>query len=92
MNADDWKNKPLASKYGIDSYPTIKFFGKGEDKTPVDYKGSRSEDALVQFLNEKCGTHRAVGGGLNAQVCTFLNPTPLNFTYRIFTGWPCLRP
>ncbi|TEB33343.1 disulfide isomerase [Coprinellus micaceus] len=67
MNADDEKNKPLAAKYGVSSYPTIKFFGNGADKTPEDYNGGRSEALLVEFLNEKCGAQRAVGGGLNAQ-------------------------
>jgi protein disulfide-isomerase A6 len=70
MNADDEKNKPLAAKYGVSSYPTIKFFGNGADKTPEDYNGGRSEALLVEFLNEKCGAQRAVGGGLNAQVST----------------------
>jgi protein disulfide-isomerase A6 len=53
--------------YGVSSYPTIKFFGKGRDnkENPTVYEGSRSEQGFVDFLNEKCGTHRAVGGGLN---------------------------
>ncbi|KAJ3547460.1 hypothetical protein NMY22_g1645 [Coprinellus aureogranulatus] len=67
MNADDEKNKPLASKYDVNSYPTIKFFPKGNDKTAEDYSGGRTDAALVEFLNKKCGTHRAVGGGLNAE-------------------------
>ncbi|KAJ3500663.1 hypothetical protein NMY22_g19186 [Coprinellus aureogranulatus] len=70
MNADDEKNKPLASKYDVNSYPTIKFFPKGNDKTAEDYSGGRTDAALVEFLNKKCGTHRAVGGGLNAEVST----------------------
>lgn len=31
---------------------------------PEDYDGPRSEEAFVEFLNEKCGTQRAPGGGL----------------------------
>jgi hypothetical protein len=34
-------------------------------KTPIPYEGGRSEADFVQFLNEHCGTNRAVGGGLN---------------------------
>jgi hypothetical protein len=67
VDADAEVNRPLALKYGIQSFPTIKFFPKGGE--PVAYEGGRQEADFVQFLNEKCGTHRAVGGGLNDQVC-----------------------
>jgi len=63
LDADAEVNRPLALKYGVQSYPTIKFFPKGGE--PIDYEGGRQEADFVQFLNEKCGTHRAVGGGLN---------------------------
>lgn len=66
MDADATQNKPLAEKYGVQSFPTIKFFSKG-NKEPESYEGGRSEEAFVSFLNDKCGTHRAVGGGLNDQ-------------------------
>lgn len=67
MDADAAHNKPLAQKYGVSSFPTIKFFGEGGDgkANPIAYNGGRDEQAFVDFLNEKCGTHRAVGGGLN---------------------------
>ena len=67
MDADAGHNKPVAQMYGVASYPTIKFFGAGKDNKakPMAYEGGRSEQAFVNFLNEKCGTHRAVGGGLN---------------------------
>ena len=67
MDADASHNKPVSQKYGVSSYPTIKFFGEGEDSkaNPIAYNGGRDEQAFVDFLNEKCGTHRAVGGGLN---------------------------
>jgi len=67
VDADAAPNKPLAQKYGVSSFPTLKFFAKN-NKGPENYEGGRSEDAFVAFLNEKCGTHRAVGGGLNDQV------------------------
>jgi len=66
IDADAEQNKPLAEKYDVKSYPTIKFFSK-DTKEPVKYDGARTEEAFVSFLNEKCGTHRAVGGGLNDQ-------------------------
>jgi endogenous inhibitor of DNA gyrase (YacG/DUF329 family) len=65
FDADAAENKPIASQYGVSSYPTIKFFPKGNDKSPIDYNQGRSEADFVSFLNEHCGTHRAPGGGLN---------------------------
>jgi len=67
FNADAHQNKPIASKYGVSSYPTIKFFPMGEDKTPIEYTTGRSEADFTDFLNEHCGTFRASGGGLNEQ-------------------------
>lgn len=55
----------MAQDYGITGYPTIKFFPKGSS-TPVDYSGARDESSFVSYVNEKAGTHRAVGGGLDA--------------------------
>ncbi|KAF9030941.1 disulfide isomerase [Hymenopellis radicata] len=66
VDADDKKNSDLAQKYGVSSFPTLKFFPK-DNKDGVDYEGGRSEVDFVNFLNEKCGTHRAVGGGLTDQ-------------------------
>ncbi|KAH9937970.1 protein disulfide isomerase [Amylocystis lapponica] len=63
IDADAAQNKGLASEYGVQSFPTIKFFPKG-GKEPVEYDGARSEAAFVEFLNNHCGTQRAVGGGL----------------------------
>lgn len=34
---------------------------------PEPYEGGRSEQDIINFLNEKAGTHRTVGGGLNAK-------------------------
>ncbi|KAI0039852.1 protein disulfide isomerase [Auriscalpium vulgare] len=66
IDADAELNRPIGERYGVKSFPTIKFFSKGS-KEGVDYDGERSEAAFVEFLNEKCGTQRAVGGGLNDQ-------------------------
>lgn len=66
VDADAAVNRPLAAKYGVESFPTIKFFPKGGE--PLEYQGGREEADFIAFLNEKCGTHRAVGGGLNDQV------------------------
>ncbi|KND03842.1 protein disulfide-isomerase domain [Spizellomyces punctatus DAOM BR117] len=64
-NVDATAAPDLGERYNIAGYPTIKFFPAGGDPTsPEDYQGGRSEEDFVKFLNEKCGTHRTVGGGL----------------------------
>lgn len=57
--------KSIAERYGVKSYPTIKFFPKGTQEGEA-YSGGRSEMDLVTFMNEKAGTHRAPGGLLDA--------------------------
>jgi protein disulfide-isomerase A6 len=47
----------LASKYGVKGYPTIKFFPKGST-TPEDYKGGRTAETIIKWVNEKVGTSR----------------------------------
>lgn len=61
--------KEIAKEQGVTGYPTIKFFPKGS-KESVPYDGARSEAALVDFLNEKAGTHRVAGGGLDDKAGT----------------------
>ncbi|KAL1405437.1 hypothetical protein Q8F55_009068 [Vanrija albida] len=61
VNADAAENKPLGARFGVKSFPTIKFFPKGSEE-PVPYTGGRSEDAFAEFLNEHCGTFRAPTG------------------------------
>jgi len=44
----------------------ISVFPKGSDKKePLNYEQGRSEKDFVDYLNEKAGTHRLVGGGLS---------------------------
>lgn len=41
-------------------------FAKGDSKKEgVNYEGGRTEKDLVDYLNEKAGTHRLVGGSLS---------------------------
>lgn len=69
VDAEAENSKATAKDQGVTSYPTIKYFPKGS-KTPLPYDGGRSEEALVAFLNEKAGTHRVIGGGLDAKAGT----------------------
>ncbi|KAI6829440.1 Protein disulfide-isomerase [Hortaea werneckii] len=56
--------KAVAKAAGIKSYPTINYYPAGSVDA-VPYTGGRTEDALVQFVNSKAGTHRTAGGGLD---------------------------
>ncbi|KAK4775548.1 hypothetical protein SAY87_023509 [Trapa incisa] len=60
-NLDADKYKDLAEKYGVSSYPTLKFFPKG-NKAGEEYEGGRDLDNFVNFINEKCGTNRDAKG------------------------------
>ncbi|KAK4191421.1 thioredoxin-like protein [Podospora australis] len=70
VDAEAANSKATANEYGVTSYPTIKFFPKGSTE-PEEYSGGRAEEHFVKFLNEKAGTHRAPGGGLDATAGTF---------------------
>ncbi|KAI5841356.1 thioredoxin-like protein [Morchella snyderi] len=63
INCDSPSGKASAEKYGVSSYPTLKWFPKGST-VPVDYEYGRTEEHLTEFINDNAGTHRAVGGGL----------------------------
>jgi len=69
VDAEAPNAKSVAQEQGVKSYPTIKFFPKGS-KEPVPYEGARSEQAFVEYLNGKAGTHRTVGGGLDVTAGT----------------------
>ena len=69
VDAEAENSKSTALAQGVTSYPTLKFFPKGS-KTPEDYNGGRSEEDLVAYINEKAGTHRVVGGGLDSKAGT----------------------
>ena len=39
--------------YPINKYPTIKFYpGNAKNKPPIDFKGDRTVDGFIKFLNE----------------------------------------
>lgn len=73
IDADDAKNKDIARKYDVSSFPTLKFFSM-DNKDGMPYEGGRSEADFIDYLNEKCGTQRKVGGGLNDQVGMSISP------------------
>jgi protein disulfide-isomerase A6 len=65
VDAEAENAKALAQDQGVQSYPTIKYFKKGSVE-PHPYEGARTEKDFIDFLNANAGTHRAVGGGLDA--------------------------
>lgn len=69
VDAEAENSKITAEAHGVKSYPTLKFFPKGST-TSEDYDGGRSEEDIVAFINQKSGTHRIVGGGLDAEAGT----------------------
>ncbi|PGH02283.1 protein disulfide-isomerase domain [Blastomyces parvus] len=69
VDADAENSKRTAEAQGIKSYPTIKFFPRGST-APLNYDGGRSQEDFVAYLNEKSGTHRVVGGGLDKDAGT----------------------
>jgi len=64
MDCDVPNAKATSGKYGIQGFPTLKFFPKGA-KEPVDYNGGRTEEDILSFINQHAGTFRVAGGGLN---------------------------
>ncbi|PYH88415.1 disulfide isomerase TigA [Aspergillus ellipticus CBS 707.79] len=72
VDADAENGKATAREQGVSGYPTIKFFPAGSSEA-VAYNGARSQQAFIDFLNEQTGTHRAIGGGLDAKAGTIVS-------------------
>jgi len=47
--------KSLGKRFGIQGFPTLKWFDGKSDK-PEDYKGGRDLESLTKFITEKTGT------------------------------------
>ncbi|KAE8222659.1 hypothetical protein CF319_g4181 [Tilletia indica] len=63
FNSDPPAERAIAKQHKIRGFPTLKFFpAKNNARTnatkaePEVYRGARTPEALVQFLNERCGT------------------------------------
>lgn len=67
VDADQAQNKPLAQKFGVTGFPTLKYFPKGSTEAEA-YSGAREVESFVTFLNEKAGTKRLAKGGLMSDV------------------------
>lgn len=45
--------KQLGQQYGIQGFPTLKFFGFNKKKDPEDYQGGRDAEAIANFATQK---------------------------------------
>ncbi|GAA5995339.1 hypothetical protein JCM5350_003956 [Sporobolomyces pararoseus] len=69
LNADEPSARPISSKYGVSGFPTLKFLSPPSKGSKIDtYQGPRTEEAFLDYLNEKCGTLKGKGGILNELV------------------------
>ncbi|CAA7398359.1 unnamed protein product [Spirodela intermedia] len=50
------EHKSICTKYGVSGYPTIQWFPKGSLE-PKKYEGSRTAEALAEFVNAQGGTN-----------------------------------
>jgi len=48
------QHKSLGKDYGVQGFPTLKWFD-GKSNTPEDYKGGRDIESLTKFISEKTG-------------------------------------
>jgi protein disulfide-isomerase A6 len=46
--------KTLGKRFGVQGFPTLKFFD-GKSDTPVDYSGGRDLESLTNFISDKTG-------------------------------------
>ncbi|KAL6868178.1 hypothetical protein ACP4OV_015023 [Aristida adscensionis] len=54
VDANDDKNRPLATKYEIQGFPTLKIF-RNQGKNIQEYKGPREADGIVDYLKKQVG-------------------------------------
>jgi protein disulfide-isomerase-like protein len=50
------ENKEIAKKYGIQGFPTFKYFPNGLEGASQDYNGERTADDFKEFLSDKTGS------------------------------------
>jgi protein disulfide-isomerase A6 len=53
VDADE--HKSLGKRFGVQGFPTLKWFDGKDGSTPEDYSGGRDLESLTKFINEKTG-------------------------------------
>lgn len=56
----------ICTRYGIKGYPTIKLFLNSEEPA-MEYRGGRTLESMISFVNKHCGTSRKPDGSLLPQ-------------------------
>lgn len=54
-NVDADEHKELGKRFGIQGFPTLKWFDGKKGSEPVDYAGGRDLESLQKFVAEKSG-------------------------------------
>lgn len=49
------ENKPLAERFGVKGYPTLKIIRNHDASSPSDYNGPREADGIVNYLAKQAG-------------------------------------
>eukprot|EP01116_Phalansterium_solitarium_P001808 TRINITY_DN1161_c3_g1_i1.p1 TRINITY_DN1161_c3_g1~~TRINITY_DN1161_c3_g1_i1.p1 ORF type:complete len:503 (-),score=207.93 TRINITY_DN1161_c3_g1_i1:340-1848(-) len=50
VDADNELNRPLAERFGVRGFPTLKVFRDGQ---PTDYQGGRTADAIASYMRKQ---------------------------------------
>ena len=53
VDADD--HKSLGKRFGVQGFPTLKWFDGKQGSEPEDYNGGRDLESLTKFISEKTG-------------------------------------
>ncbi|KAK0392357.1 hypothetical protein NLU13_1852 [Sarocladium strictum] len=69
VDVEAGNSKATAKEQGVTGYPTILWFPAGS-KEGTKYKGGRTEENFLEFVNENAGTHRLPGGELDTTAGT----------------------
>jgi protein disulfide-isomerase A6 len=62
---DATQEPDLASRYGVEGYPTLKWFSADDKQNPENYIDQRQLDSLVNYVNVKAKLQRNEYGRLN---------------------------
>ncbi|KAF2724630.1 disulfide isomerase [Polychaeton citri CBS 116435] len=65
VDADE--HKSLGQRFGIQGFPTLKWFD-GKSETPIDYSGGRDFESLAGWITEKTGVKPKVKKGVESKV------------------------